>query len=315
MSCIATCSSICHTTGTGHCDKALGPSREQPRTVASALPDQLETGPLRNPMNAIAPTRPTELHGCRVRLNTGPAAAAEARRQVRAAICAWDIPVDPDIAILLASELVTNAVRHEPGETVTLAVTCSRGHLRVDVHDTACSLPVLVDAPADAEAGRGRVLHARVPARACRGWRTRPARVTNVGTVSQLIPGASPSPPNGPRIPRCRHLGAMVRKADSLAISIREWTSSFFRMWETWVATVRRDSSSLAAISGLDNPSSTNAAILISVAVRLSQPLRARRCLACGPRRMPWARNVACSRATSAAVSSREASWSSRPRQ
>ena len=44
-------------------------------------------------------------------------------------------------------------------------------------------------------------------------------------------------------------------------------------MWETWVATVRRDSSSLAAISGLDNPSSTNAAILISVGVRLSQPL------------------------------------------
>ena len=64
-------------------------------------------------------------------------------------------------------------------------------------------------------------------------------------------------------------------------------------MWETWVATVRRDSSSLAVISGLDNPSCTNAAILISVAVKLSQPLRARRCLACGPRRMPWARNVA----------------------
>ena len=63
-------------------------------------------------------------------------------------------------------------------------------------------------------------------------------------------------------------------------------------MWETCVATVRRDSSSRAAISGLDRPSSTNAAILISVAVRLSQPLCARRCLACGPRRMPWARNV-----------------------
>ena len=44
-------------------------------------------------------------------------------------------------------------------------------------------------------------------------------------------------------------------------------------MWETCVATVRRDSSSRAAISGLDSPSSTNAAILISVAVRLSQPL------------------------------------------
>jgi anti-sigma regulatory factor (Ser/Thr protein kinase) len=115
-------------------------------------------------MNAMAPTRPTELHGCRVRLTTGPAAAAEARRQVRAAVCAWDLPVDPGVAVLLTSELVTNAVRHEPGETITLAVTCSPGELRVDVHDTSCLLPVLVDAPADAEAGRGLMLVATLSA-------------------------------------------------------------------------------------------------------------------------------------------------------
>src|SRR5215831_6965206 len=44
-------------------------------------------------------------------------------------------------------------------------------------------------------------------------------------------------------------------------------------MWETWVATVRRESSSLAAISGLDMPSSTSLATVVSVGVRLSQPL------------------------------------------
>ena len=65
---------------------------------------------------------------------------------------------------------------------------------------------------------------------------------------------------------------------------------------------MRRDSSSRAAISGLDRPSPMNAAILVSVAVRLSQPLCACRCLAWGPRRMPWARNAACSRAISAAA-------------
>ncbi len=75
-------------------------------------------------------------------------------------------------------------------------------------------------------------------------------------------------------------------------------------MCETCVATVRRDSSSRAAISGLDRPSSTNAAIFTSVAVRLSQPVRARRCLARGPRRMPCARNAAWSRTMSAAASS-----------
>ena len=39
-----------------------------------------------------------------------------------------------------------------------LAVTCSRGQLRVDVHDTSRALPMLVDAPVDAEAGRGLML-------------------------------------------------------------------------------------------------------------------------------------------------------------
>jgi anti-sigma regulatory factor (Ser/Thr protein kinase) len=109
-------------------------------------------------MNAMAPTRPTEILRRSVRLTTGPTAAAEARSQVRAAIFNWDVRVDPSVAMLLTSELVTNAIRHEAGEAVTLAITCSRGELRVDVHDTSCSVPVLVDAPADAETGRGLML-------------------------------------------------------------------------------------------------------------------------------------------------------------
>ena len=109
-------------------------------------------------MNTMAPTRPAELHVCRVRLTAAPAAAPEARSQVRAAIRAWDIPVDPGAAVLLTSELVTNAIRHEAGQTVTLVITCSRDQLRVDVHDTSRSLPVLVERPADAETGRGLML-------------------------------------------------------------------------------------------------------------------------------------------------------------
>ena len=115
-------------------------------------------------MNAMALTRPAELHVCRVRLTVGPAAAAEARGQVRAAIRAWDIPVDQDIAILLASELVTNAIGHEAGRTIVLAITDSFGQLRVDVHDTSRTLPVLADALVDAEAGRGLMLVATLSA-------------------------------------------------------------------------------------------------------------------------------------------------------
>ena len=109
-------------------------------------------------MNAMAPTRPTELSDRRIRLATGPAAAGEARSQVRAAICSWDVPVDPDVAVLLTSELVTNAIMREASGTVTLAISCSCDQLCVEVHDTSCFMPVLLDAPAGAETGRGLML-------------------------------------------------------------------------------------------------------------------------------------------------------------
>jgi signal transduction histidine kinase len=88
-------------------------------------------------MTTIAPPRPTELPGLPVRLTAGPATVAEARRQVRAALDLWRAPVDPDVAVLLTSDLVTNAIRHQPGGTITLGVRCVAGQLRVDVHGGA----------------------------------------------------------------------------------------------------------------------------------------------------------------------------------
>jgi anti-sigma regulatory factor (Ser/Thr protein kinase) len=109
-------------------------------------------------MNTMAPIRPTDLQSRRVRLATGPAAAAEGRGEVRSAVRAWDVPVDLDTAVLLTSELVTNAIRHEAGEDITLVISCCGGHLRVDVHDTSPAWPAASDAPADAETGRGLML-------------------------------------------------------------------------------------------------------------------------------------------------------------
>jgi anti-sigma regulatory factor (Ser/Thr protein kinase) len=116
-------------------------------------------------MTTLAPPCTAERHGCRVRLATGPAAPAEARRRVRDAIRSWRVPVDLDAALLLTSELVTNAIRHEAGQeagqgaqAVMLAITSSRGRLRVDVHDTSRSLPAVAEVPADAETGRGLLL-------------------------------------------------------------------------------------------------------------------------------------------------------------
>ena len=184
-------------------------------------------------MTTIAPTRPARRHGCRVRLATGPAAAAEARRRVRAAIQSWQVPVDPDTAVLLTSELVTNAVRHEAGQAVMLVVTCARGQLRVDVHDTSPSWPAVADVPADAETGRGLLLVETLsdewgfyrtpagkavyfmlalqpdqpdqpePARpGSRGRRTWPAAGQRAGTVDRDSSLGTPSPPRRSRDPR-----------------------------------------------------------------------------------------------------------------
>jgi anti-sigma regulatory factor (Ser/Thr protein kinase) len=187
-----------------------------------------QTGPLRSPMNTRAPIRPSQLHSRRVRLTAGPAAAAEARSQVRAAIRAWDVPIDPDVALLLTSELVTNAIRHEAGEIITLFVTCCYGHLRVDVHDTSPFFPVRADASADDETGRGLMLVDslsdkwgcdRTPAGKAvyftlefrpdlgRGRPTRPAVGVRTGAVSRERPAVTH--PQGTRLrftrrsPRC----------------------------------------------------------------------------------------------------------------
>jgi anti-sigma regulatory factor (Ser/Thr protein kinase) len=93
-------------------------------------------------------------------------AAAAARSVVEDAIRTWRVPVDVDVAVLLTSELVTNAVTHgtpAAGTFVLLTVACDMACLRVDVHDGSGDLPVLDtglsdEAPAEAETGRGLLL-------------------------------------------------------------------------------------------------------------------------------------------------------------
>jgi len=113
-------------------------------------------------MNVMAPTRPTELYQRRVRLTREPAAAAAARSQVRAALREWKVPVDLDIAVLLTSDLVTNAITHGDGETVTLAIRCSRDRLRIDVYDRSRSVLAAAGGPADADTGHGLILVAKL---------------------------------------------------------------------------------------------------------------------------------------------------------
>ena len=116
-------------------------------------------------MTLTRPTRPPEpqypglqapgLQSHCVRLASGLAAVPAARHEVQAALRAWAVPADPADVVLLTSELVTNAVRHAAGPSITLVVSFARGQVRVDVHDTSCVLPEVADVPDDAESGWG----------------------------------------------------------------------------------------------------------------------------------------------------------------
>ena len=108
-------------------------------------------------MNTRALTRPTAPRKLRITL-TAEHAAEAARNEVRAAIRAWDVPVDTSVAALLTGELVTNALRHEAGRAIELVVSCALGQLQVDVYDTSPATSLQVDAPAGPETGVGLTL-------------------------------------------------------------------------------------------------------------------------------------------------------------
>ena len=114
-------------------------------------------------MNTRALTRPTAPRKLRITLTAGQAAVA-ARNEVRAAIRAWDVPVDPAIAVLLTSELVANALRHAAGKAIELVVSCALGQLQVDVYDTSPATALQVDAPAGTETGTRLMLLASLSA-------------------------------------------------------------------------------------------------------------------------------------------------------
>ncbi len=133
------------------------------------------------PTRPNRPTRPASLpqlslpmsaRQCRIPLMADAAAAAAARSVVEDAVRTWRVPVDADVAILLTSELITNAVTHgapAAGTFVLLTIACDAAGLRVDVHDGSRDLPVLdtglLDTDslgntglAEAETGRGLLL-------------------------------------------------------------------------------------------------------------------------------------------------------------
>jgi len=77
-----------------------------------------------------------------------------AREQARKALGDWGLDEHGDLAELVVSELVTNAMSHGAGP-VAIRLSCAAGRLRAEVHDDGVGRPVRRHATGDDETGRG----------------------------------------------------------------------------------------------------------------------------------------------------------------
>jgi anti-sigma regulatory factor (Ser/Thr protein kinase) len=86
-----------------------------------------------------------------------PSSAAKARRFVEATLHTWSCDALLDAAVLLVSELVSNAVLHA-GTPIAVVLSRHDGRLRVEVRDGSERLPVAKHYSALSGTGRGLLL-------------------------------------------------------------------------------------------------------------------------------------------------------------
>jgi anti-sigma regulatory factor (Ser/Thr protein kinase) len=94
-----------------------------------------------------------------VRFTPSPQSAARARHFVARTLAAWQVLTEAaETAVLLTSELVTNALRYSQGSVdlhLHLEVIEQTQTVRVSVHDADPRMPQLLAVAAEAENGRG----------------------------------------------------------------------------------------------------------------------------------------------------------------
>ncbi|WP_372410887.1 ATP-binding protein [Streptomyces luteireticuli] len=121
-----------------------GPSRFLPRALPGPALPRLPELPAPPPARTLS-------------LPASPRSAALARRFSRLLLAEWGLDDLTDDAVLLLSELVTNAVVHVPEGSggVELALTRTSFHLLAQVTDCGAALPACSLAGDDSEGGRG----------------------------------------------------------------------------------------------------------------------------------------------------------------
>lgn len=92
-----------------------------------------------------------------LRWSARPGCVGLARKELRKALAGWGLGVIEDAALVVLSELLTNAVRHGrvPGREIETRFQPVPGGLRIEVHDASDVRPLLTMPGSDASGGWG----------------------------------------------------------------------------------------------------------------------------------------------------------------
>ncbi|WP_210593647.1 ATP-binding protein [Streptomyces sp. GESEQ-35] len=99
-----------------------------------------------------------EAHHIRISVSGTPAGAASARQRIAEEIRGWSAALGAELleaAEVVASELITNAVRHAHEGPISADADLNDKALRIAVTDTSSDVPEVGLPDADAEDGRG----------------------------------------------------------------------------------------------------------------------------------------------------------------
>jgi anti-sigma regulatory factor (Ser/Thr protein kinase) len=130
---------------------------------------------------AVLVVRPRPLDeqatGVELQFALSASAPRKARKAAEATLRRWQAgpPERVQSALLVVSELVTNAVRHARTD-ITMRLRCNDDRIVVEVGDHDSRLPRIANDPADRESGRGLQMVAALAHR----WGVRPARAGKV---------------------------------------------------------------------------------------------------------------------------------------
>ena len=158
----------------------------------------------------------------RLRLTAGTPVAAAAAAAIRAVIGEWQVPVDGDLAAMLASDLVINAAVTGAAGDLMLVARCAGHRFRAEIHDASVCGDSWESAVPGSEAQRGLAAGrpaARPPVAATGPPRAGPCSTSSssrrpmpqpaagrpagdAGTANRLSPRPfPPSPPAAARLP------------------------------------------------------------------------------------------------------------------